>query len=99
MSNLAFRIEVAYATPTQQHLLTLDVVPPCSVENAIKQSGILRLCPEIDLAHNRVGIYGRTCPLATILREHDRIEIYRALKVDPKEVRRRRADTKRIRRK
>ncbi|MHC8441480.1 MAG: RnfH family protein [Candidatus Eutrophobiaceae bacterium] len=61
------------------------------VRDAIEASGVLGECPDIDLAVNCVGIHGRLCDLDGILKPGDRVEIYRPLKADPKELRRRRA--------
>lgn len=84
-------VEVAYATQTQQKLIAVKVAEGSSVEDAIKKSGILQYFPEIDLASNKVGIFSKACKLDTVLREKDRVEIYRPLIADPKEVRRQRA--------
>ncbi len=62
-----------------------------TVGEAIKESGILQQFPEIDLALNKVGIFGKLARIDTLLRDRDRVEIYRALIADPKEARRRRA--------
>jgi len=88
------QVQVCYATPEQQILLDLSIPEGTSLQDAIARSGILRQVPEIDLDINRVGIYGRPRPLDTVLRAHDRVEIYRPLVADPKESRRRRAERK-----
>ncbi len=85
------RIEVAYAKPSEQVILTLDIADGSTMEAAIIASGILQRFPEIDLANNKVGIFGRLCKLDQLLRAGDRVEIYRPLLVDPKEMRRTRA--------
>ena len=85
------RIEVAYAKPSEQVILTLDIADGSTMEAAIIASGILQRFPEIDLANNKVGIFGRLCKLDRLLRAGDRVEIYRPLLVDPKEMRRTRA--------
>lgn len=85
------RVEVAYATPSEQVVLTLEAEAGITVEAAIGQSGILTRFPEIDLATNKVGIFGKVCSLEQPIRDGDRIEIYRPLKADPKEARRARA--------
>jgi len=66
-----------------------------TVRMAIKASGVLQAFPEIDLARNRVGVYARLVTLDTPLRDGDRVEIYRPLRVDPKEARRMRAEARR----
>lgn len=85
------RIEVAYALPKQQVLLQLDVPPGTTVESAILHSGVLAKFPDIDLARNKVGVFSKVVTLDTPLRDRDRIEIYRPLIADPKEIRRQRA--------
>jgi hypothetical protein len=84
-------IEVAYAAARGQTVLRLRVKSGTTVGEAIKQSGILEQFPEIDLGLNKVGIFGKLARTDTILRDRDRVEIYRALIADPKEARRRRA--------
>lgn len=85
------RIELAYALKDQQVLLQLNLPPGTTVESAITQSGVLEQFPEIDLARNKVGIFSKIVALDTVLRDRDRIEIYRPLIADPKEIRRQRA--------
>ena len=63
-----------------------------TVEQAIKDSGIIDYFPEIDLAVNNVGIWNRAAKLTDTVNDLDRIEIYRPLLADPKEVRKRRAE-------
>lgn len=87
-------VEVAYALPTQQVMVTVDVAPESTVEAAIRESGVLDRFPEIDLKQNRVGVFGKLAKLSDGLQAGDRIEIYRPLIADPKEVRRRRAASK-----
>jgi len=84
-------IEVAYALPAHQVLLALRVRAGTTVREAVEQSGILESCPDIDLGSNKVGIFGKLVKLENPLREGDRVEIYRPLIADPKEVRRLRA--------
>jgi putative ubiquitin-RnfH superfamily antitoxin RatB of RatAB toxin-antitoxin module len=62
------------------------------VQQAIEASGLAQKHPEIDLAKNKVGVYGKLAKLDTPLRDRDRVEIYRPLIADPKEVRRKRAE-------
>ncbi len=89
-------IEVAYAKPGEQVILSLQVPLHTTLEEGVRRSGILERFPEIDLQHNRVGIFGKLAKLDATLQKHDRIEIYRALIADPKEVRKQRAaDSKR----
>jgi len=88
-------IEVAYAAARGQTVLQLEVKSGTTIGEAIKQSGILQQFPEIDLALNKVGIFGKLARTDTLLRDRDRLEIYRALIADPKEARRRRAQAAR----
>lgn len=85
------RVEVAYARPDKQVVIPLTVPVGSTVEEAIRRSGILEQFPEIDLAKNKVGIYSKVTKLDALLRDQDRVEIYRPLIADPKEVRRARA--------
>ncbi len=84
-------VEVVYASPSRQMRLTVQVADGASVGEAIQCSGIIRHFPEIDLAKNPVGVFGKRRVLGDVLRPGDRVEIYRPLKVDPKEARRSRA--------
>lgn len=85
------KIEVAYAKTNLQVILALDVPEQTTAEAAIRQSGILARFPEIDLARNAVGVFGKPCRPDHPLRAGDRVEIYRPLIADPKEARRNRA--------
>lgn len=82
-------VEVAYALPERQVLIPLIVPRHATIEEVIRQSGVLEQFPEIDLAVNKVGVFGRLCPLNREMEAGDRAEIYRPLIADPKEVRRR----------
>jgi len=84
-------VEIAYARAEEQVILPIKVKPGMTLEHAIKQSGILDTFPEIDLSKNKVGIFGKIKKLDNELREGDRVEIYRALIADPKEIRKQRA--------
>lgn len=95
--NDEFKVEVAYATPQQQVILDLMVSPDTTIEQAIEQSGVLERFPEIDLSVNKVGIFGKLSKKTLGLKAGDRVEIYRPLLADPKEVRRKReAEGKRM---
>lgn len=85
-------VEVVYALPLEQRVFTLVVNKNALVEDIIKQSGILELYPEIDLSKNKVGVFSRNVKLDGTVRDKDRIEIYRPLLADPKEIRRKRAE-------
>ena len=85
-------IEVAFALPQRQSLLSVSVPVDATVKSAIESSGILRMYPEIDLTQHKVGIWSRTVRLEDSLSAGDRIEIYRPLIADPKDMRKKRAD-------
>lgn len=85
-------IEVVYAQANAQTLLRHQVATGTTVAEAIQSSGILGKHPEIDLASNKLGIFGKLTKADAVLRDKDRIEIYRPLIADPKEVRRKRAE-------
>ncbi|CAG9424755.1 RnfH family protein [Providencia alcalifaciens] len=85
-------IEVTYALPEKQFLLSVKVAEGTTIEDAIIASGILTLRSDIDLKKNKVGIYSRPAKLRDVVQEGDRIEIYRPLIADPKELRRKRAE-------
>ncbi len=92
VDNNLITVEIAYALAEQQVIITIQIPPQSTIENAIQASGILQKFPEIDLKINKVGIFGKLAKLETSLRHMDRIEIYRALIADPKIVRRNRAE-------
>lgn len=85
-------VEVVYALPEKQYLYSVKVAEGSSVEQAIKASGLLELRSDIDLQHNKVGIFSRPVKLQDEVQSGDRIEIYRPLLADPKELRRQRAE-------
>lgn len=83
-------VQVCYASDAVQFLRALQVPLGTTLEQAIAASGVLDDVPGIDLATMQVGIYAKKKTLDTVLREHDRVEIYRPLIADPKNARRRR---------
>lgn len=85
-------IEVVYALPDKQTLLRQQVAAGTNALDAVKASGILDKHPEINIATSKMGIFGKLIKPDTVLREKDRVEIYRPLIADPKEVRRKRAE-------
>ena len=87
-----FQVEVVYGVPERQSLLLVAVTAPCTVEQAIKQSEICQQFKEIDLSANKVGIWNKVAKLSDEVHPGDRIEIYRPLIADPKEVRKLRAE-------
>jgi len=86
------KVGIVYATPARQSWLTIDAPEGSTVKEAIEKSGILRQFPEIDLATQKVGIFGKATQLDTVVEEGARIEIYRPITADPKTVRRRPRD-------
>ncbi len=88
------QVQVCYATAGMEFLRDLEVEQGTTIEAAIGLSGVLQAIPEIDLASQPVGLFGKKKSLETVLRARDRIEIYRPLQADPKETRRRRAEHK-----
>ena len=91
-SNVAkIRVEVAYATPDKQVLLSLEVPQGCTVAEAIGLSGIREEFPEMEQDPKAVGVFSKKVALDDELREGDRVEIYRPLLADPKEMRKQRA--------
>ena len=87
-------VEVAYAKKDQQVIIPLQVKAGTTLIEAIQLSGILAQFPDIDLDKNKVGIFSKINKPDTVLREKDRVEIYRPLIADPKESRRKRAEKK-----
>ena len=85
-------VEVAYALPEEQVIISIKVPTKSDVKQAIKKSGIQKKFPNIDLSKNKVGIFGKKTTLDHTLNDRDRIEIYRPLILDPKEMRRKRAE-------
>ena len=84
-------VEVAYATPELQKIIECEVAIGSSLIDAVKQSDIRHYFPEIELEACDYGVFGKLAPADYILAEGDRIEIYRELVADPKEIRRQRA--------
>lgn len=85
-------VEVVYADPVRQALIALRVPDGSNVEQALAISGIYDRFPSDNLAQAPTGIWGRTVARTQRLRDGDRVELYRPLKMDPREARRRRAD-------
>ena len=85
-----FFVEVAYALPQEQCILTLEVEEGTNIETVIDRSGILEKFPDIDLMKQKVGIFSKIKKLTDKVFAGDRIEIYRPLLIDPKEARRKR---------
>jgi putative ubiquitin-RnfH superfamily antitoxin RatB of RatAB toxin-antitoxin module len=90
------RVEVVYAaSPARQSLIGLEVAAGTTVAQAVELSGIKAEHPDIVILDTRVGIFGRPVALNAVLEEGDRVEIYRSLRADPKEARRRKVRRRR----
>ena len=94
--NTQINVEVIYALPQAQTLLSVSLPQGGTVAEAIKLSGILDQHAEIDIEKNKLGIFGKLSKADTVLRDKDRVEIYRPLLADPKEIRRKRAEEGKI---
>lgn len=92
-------LEVAYATPERQAIVKTTVAAGTSLIDAVRQSDILRLFPDLDIETADMGIWGKVKPKTTVPEDGQRIEIYRPLTADPKEARRKRAEKRPIKRK
>lgn len=84
-------VEVAYAQPDEQLIVEVMVEPETTVEQAVEASGILNRFPDIEFDSVKLGIFGKNVRRDRVLQDRDRVEIYRPLIADPKEVRRQRA--------
>ncbi len=87
------QVEVVYATAEQQWLLVVEVAPGTTLREAVRLSGIAEQVPGLDVEACPLGIFGKVVNEAAkqAVEEGDRIELYRPLLVDPKEVRKQRA--------
>jgi putative ubiquitin-RnfH superfamily antitoxin RatB of RatAB toxin-antitoxin module len=92
MADDMLHVQVCYAGPGIRFLRDLAVPAGTTLRQAIEASGVLSQCPEIDLESSRVGIFGKLKEMDAVLRQDDRVEIYRGLIADPKEARRKRAE-------
>ena len=91
MAEEMIAVEVCYALSDQQVLVPLKLPQGATLQQALEASGLLEKHPEIDLKKNKFGIYAKLSKVDTVLRDRDRVEIYRPLIADPKEVRKQRA--------
>jgi putative ubiquitin-RnfH superfamily antitoxin RatB of RatAB toxin-antitoxin module len=91
MSVETINVEVAYALPEKQIIRTVNVDAGTTIGAAIVLSGIMMDFPELELEEAKVGIFGKAAVMTTVLSDGERVEIYRPLIADPKEVRRKRA--------
>lgn len=90
MSEL-IHVEVVYALRDRQKAVSVQLPAGASARDAVERSGLLAEFPEIDLSVNKLGIWNKLAKADAVLRDKDRVEIYRPLIADPKEVRRQRA--------
>ena len=84
-------VEVAYPLPQTQEVFIVRLPAGSTVREAVDASGVMKKYPEIDLAKNKLGVYAKLAKPDAPLRDRDRVEIYRPLIADPKEVRKQRA--------
>lgn len=84
-------VQVCYINPPREFLRTVCLPAGATLLQAIEYSGLLQACPEIDIKQSRVGIYSVLKTFDTLVRQQDRVEVYRALFIDPMAARRRRA--------
>lgn len=85
-------VEVAYALPEKQKIITVNVPVGCTLLEAVKCSKIVDYFPQIDLDNDKMGLFGKAASKDQVLKANDRVEIYRPLLIDPKEVRKKRAE-------
>lgn len=88
------RVALALALPGQQELVELELTEGATVGDAIAAARADPRLANLDLAGFKVGIWSRAASTASVLREGDRVELYRELKADPKDARRARARLK-----
>ncbi|AMR78740.1 RnfH family protein [Cupriavidus nantongensis] len=88
-------VAVCYARPDAVFLRDIDVPAGTTIAAAIVGSGLQQACPEVDPATMRVGIFGKLKTPETVVRDGDRIEVYRPLTADPKQARRKRVQKQR----
>ena len=84
-------VEVVYPLPQKQEIFVVKLPLGATVREAIESSGVLAKYPEIDLAKSKLGVFAKLAKPDSVLRDRDRVEIYRPLIADPKEVRKQRA--------
>lgn len=91
MAEQMIDVEVCYPLPNKQEVIRLRLPAGSTLGQALESSGLLAKYPEIDLKKNKFGIWNKLSKLDAVLRDFDRVEIYRPLIADPKEVRKQRA--------
>ena len=93
----SLRVEVVYALPSEQVVLALEVEDGTTIGQVIERSGIASRFPEINSAHALAGVFGKRTPVDAQVCDGDRIELYRPLTADPKDVRRAKAKLRKAR--
>lgn len=98
LESASIAVEVAYALPERQRIIRLQVAPGCTALEAVRQSGIAREFPGLDIENADMGIFAKNLdgkllptPGEYVLKPRDRVEIYRPLQADPKAARQQRA--------
>ena len=87
----SINVEVVYALAERQELIKVKLPEGATVQQAVEASGLLQKYPQIDLPKTKLGIFGKLAKVDAVVRDRDRVEIYRPLIADPKEVRKQRA--------
>ena len=85
------RVQIVYANPERQFWVNVEMPEGTTVKDAVVRSDVLRQFPEIDLENQKIGVFGKVVALDTALSDGDRVEIYRPLIADPKQVKQRKA--------
>lgn len=93
----ALRVTIVLARPDAAHVIELAVAPGTTVAQAVRQSGLMQREPSLDVAAAAFGVWNRRVPGERLVRDGDRIEVYRPLTIDPKDARRHRAELRRRR--
>ena len=89
----AIQVEVVYALPRRQEIIPVTLPEGATVRQAVEASGLLHKYPDIELdGANKLGVFAKLTKSDAVLRDRDRVEIYRPLIADPKAVRKKRAD-------
>lgn len=93
MADAGITVEVAYALPDKQRIIRLAVPQGTNMLDAVRLSRIVEYFPGLDAENSAMGIFGKavTSPAQRVLLDGERVEIYRPLIIDPKEVRKQRA--------
>ncbi len=95
-STATVTVEVCFAQPAEVFLVTLSLPAPATLAQAVASSGVQQRYPTLDLTAAKMGVWGKLRSADALLRDGDRVEIYRPLQADPKESRRRRARHKEL---